>query len=92
MHWFSHSELSEDDFDRLRGTETMEHLQKNKLVIAYAPNQKHCDPFELGLYELTSPFHIRKINVETYEILFVDPQALDTTKEKLTMFKLAQQY
>lgn len=90
MQWFQHYELSEEDMDLLRGTPTMEMLQKHRLVIAYGPKDNKAKPSELGLFNLTGAFHMREINDETYELLFVNKDDLDSVEQHLAQFKMKQ--
>lgn len=90
MKWFQHFELSEEDFDLLRGTATMEALQQNRLVVAYGPKDTQAQPSEMGLFKVTGAFHMREINDETYELLFVNKEDLEVVEQHFTQFKMAQ--
>ena len=89
MKWFRHTELSDDDFELLKGTATMESLQHNRLVIAYGPESTQAKPSELGLFELVGMYYMRKINDQTIELLFSEPNDLTQTEQKLIQFKMA---
>lgn len=90
MKYFSHCALSSEDMDRLAGTNLMEILVRNRLVIKYDKNEEHITSKELGLFELTNPFYLHVLDKKNIEILFSDPSDLKTIDQNLSIIKLGQ--
>ena len=88
MKWFRHCELSQSDVELLKGTATMESLQRHRLVVAYGPEDTQATPKQLGLLDLTNLYYIRRLNNETIEILFVDEDDMCAIEQKITQFKM----
>lgn len=84
VHYF----LSEEDFKLLAGTPTMERMQSNRVVVVYGSDEKRPSDRDLGLYELTGPLYVRKIDATKFEYLFSKPVDRDNFLEALTVQKL----
>jgi hypothetical protein len=93
MKWLRHNNLSDSDFEALRGTPTMERLQKHRLVIILDPNDKMPNKKDMGLFETTGLVYWRNLSGrdDTIEIMFEDPEDLDNIEQHLTQYKLGQE-
>lgn len=87
MKWLTHNALSENDLTLLAGTEMLERLFRNRLIVIYEPNDERCSDKEMGLYECKYPFHTRSIDKNTIEIMFEDEGDLQTVGDLLMQFK-----
>ena len=87
MKWLTHNALSENDMALLAGTEMLEKLFRNRLVIIYEPNDKKCPDQEMGLRDCKSPFHVRNIDKNTIEVLFENESDLVDVTDLLIQFK-----
>lgn len=90
MKWIEHASLSEQDMEYLTGTPLMEALQTNRIVVIYKPKEEQASFADLGLYEITRPFYMRKIDSETLEFFFSHIDDMGAIGQKLTMFKLSK--
>lgn len=93
MKWLRHNNLSDEDFEALRGTKTMERLQNNRLVIIFDPNDKHPSKKDLGLFETRSLVYWRNLSnrSDTVEVLFENSEDLEDLEQHLTQYKLGQE-
>lgn len=90
MKWFRHCALSKEDMEWLSGSSMMEHLQKNRLVIKFYPNEKQPEFSEIGLYDLENPFYMKSINENVIELYFSSREDLIAVEEKFAQIKLMQ--
>jgi len=93
MKWFRHKAISDDDFDLLRGTATMEKFQHNRLVITLDPNEKRPSNKKMGLYDTKGLVYIRYLShrEDTVEVLFEEPEDLDMLGQYLTQYKIGME-
>jgi hypothetical protein len=93
VKWLRHNNLSDSDFEALRGTQTMERLLKHRLVIIYDPSDTHARKKEMGLFETTGLVYWRNLSgrEDTVEIMFEDSEDLENLEEHLTQYKLGQE-
>lgn len=93
MKWLRHNNLSDSDFEALRGTVTMERLLRNRLVIVLDPKDEMPSKKDLGLFETTGLVYWRQLSSrdDTAEVLFEDPNDLENLEQHLTQYKLGQE-
>lgn len=93
MRWLRHRAISDDDFKLLRGSPTMEKLQRNRLVFTIDPNEKLPSNKDLGLYETNGLVYLRKLSgrEDTVEVMFEDPEDLDMLEQYLTQYKMGME-
>ncbi len=90
VKWVRHKVINDDDFKLLRGSPSMEKLQKNRLVFTLDPNDTHPSTKELGLYETKGLVYIRNLSgrKDTVEVMFEKEEDLEMLEQYLTQYKM----
>jgi hypothetical protein len=73
----------------LAGTELMQKIQSNRVIIVYNPNENQGTYDKFGLYDEVGPHFMRKIDDYTYEFMFAEPKDMKKFEEHLSQYKLS---
>lgn len=78
----------------LAGTDTMENLQRHRLVVVYDPKDERASMEQMGLYDTEGLFYVRTTQEtrrggDTIEILFEFQSDLEQVKQHLTQHKMS---
>jgi hypothetical protein len=89
MKWFHNIELSDEDFELLRGTEVMIALQRHRLVVVSEPKEEWMNDIDLHELGLVGFFYVREINSETHELFFEQFEDLELFKQHLIQHRMS---
>lgn len=90
MKWFSHTNLSDNDFTALAGTEVMVSFMRNRIVVVWDKDKIVPTPKEMGLHDLSGLYYLRFLQKEThvFELLFELKEDCEIVEQYLTQCKL----
>ena len=91
MKWQQHLALSDADMESLVGTPLMEKLQRTRLIIIYAPDEKIALKEQMGLFECAGVYYVRNLQGrdDIVEVLFEAQEDLEMVQESLVQYKLS---